>query len=376
MPLENTLNVDPYFDDYDQAKEFYKILFKPGVAVQTRELNQLQSILQNQIERFGNHVFKSGTIASGINFSYLSNYSYIKINDIQTDGQPSYPSSYVDYFVKSDLDLTGRIVNYQDGLESKTPELKTLYIQYNNSSNPDTANGNAIYTQFNPNQQLTVFSKEYPLFVITTVGGGLGFSNSDTVVVLSAITVSGNTVAFSNSETITQSTTGAKGVIASINTTAVANTTILSIKPRTVDLTNNSVNSVSWSMSTGYNIVGGTSGATANVVSLVGSGATGLITTDTQGIIQRVTLSEIGSGYTYLPFVTVKTANTTATVNDLNFTAKNYKTIITVANSSVNAVGAGYAFSVSEGIIYQKGFFLKVDPQVIVKAVKKLNNPV
>jgi len=40
MPLENTLNVSPYFDEFDSAKEYYRILFKPGVAVQTRELNQ------------------------------------------------------------------------------------------------------------------------------------------------------------------------------------------------------------------------------------------------------------------------------------------------------------------------------------------------
>ena len=71
MPLENSLGSSPYFDDYDQTKEFYRVLFKPGVAVQTRELNQLQSVLQNQIERFGDHVFKSGTIVSGVNFSYM-----------------------------------------------------------------------------------------------------------------------------------------------------------------------------------------------------------------------------------------------------------------------------------------------------------------
>ena len=43
-------NAAPYYDNYDEAKEFYKILFKPGYAVQTRELNQLQSIIQKQIE--------------------------------------------------------------------------------------------------------------------------------------------------------------------------------------------------------------------------------------------------------------------------------------------------------------------------------------
>ena len=367
MPLENSLNVNPYFDDYDLAKEYYKVLFKPGVSVQTRELNQLQTMLQNQIEKFGDNIFKSGTILSGINFSYLPNYSYAKILDIQTDGQPSQPSSYVDFFVKSDLNLAARIVNYVDGLESNSPNLKTLYLQYTNSSDKDTANSNTSYTVFSPGQNITVFSKDYPIFKVTVDNGGLGFSNADSVVVLSSIIVTGNTVAFSNGETLTSSAPGApKVTIASINTTAIANTTIIQVKPRTVDLTNNSVNSVSWSLLAGYNISGNTSSATANVVSFIGSGATGLLTTDTLGIIQTITLTNQGNNYTFLPTFSVKTANASATVGSLSFVPQNFKTVITVANSSVNAIGTGYAFGISGGVIYQKGFFLNVDPQVVI----------
>ena len=366
MPLENSYNVDPYFDDYDSAKDFYKVLFKPGVSVQTRELNQLQTILQSQIEKFGDNIFKSGTILSGVNFSYLPSYSFVKILDTQTDGQPSLPSSYVDYFVKTDLNLTARVINYQDGLESKIPDLKTLYLQYVSSSDADTANSNTSYTAFSPGQNLTVFSKDFPLFKVIINNGGLGVANADTVVVMSSITVTGNTVAFSNGETLTQSTTGAKVTIASINTTAVANTIILQVKPRTVDLTNTSVTATGWTLSTGYNVVGGTSGATANVVTLIGSGGQGLITTDTQGIIQTITLSSSGNNYTYLPTVSVKTTNTSATVGSLDLAPQNYKTIVTVANAAVNAIGTGYAFGVSGGTIYQKGYFLKVDPQVAI----------
>lgn len=366
MPLETSFNVNPYFDDFDQNKEFYKILFKPGVSVQTRELNQLQSIIQNQIEKFGNHVFKSGTIVSGVNFSYIPTYSYAKILDTQTDGQPSLPSSYVGYFVRSDLNLTARVVNYEDGLESQTPNLKTLFLQYVSSSDADVSNSSAVYTSFGAGQQLTVFSKDYPIFSVAVNNGGVGFSNADSVIVTSSITVSGNTIAFSNGESLTQSTTGAKVVIASINTTAVANTIILKIRPRVEDMTNTAVNSAAWSISTGYNIVGNTSGATASVVSIIGSSAQALLVTDTQGILQNISLSSGGTDYTYLPTVTVKTSNTSATVSSLDLVAKNFKTTVTVGNSAVNSIGTGYAFGVSEGVIYQKGYFLKVDPQVIV----------
>ena len=365
MPLENSLNANPYFDDYDPENEYYRILFKPGVAVQTRELNQLQSIVQNQIEKFGNHVFKSGTIVSGVNFNYLPSYPYVKITDTQKDGQPSLPVSYVDYFVKSNLNLTARVINYKDGLESSAPDLNTLYLQYNNSSDADVANGSAVYTTFSADQELTVFAPDYPLFKVTVNNGGLGFSNSDTVVFTSAISLSNISGVFSNGQTITQSTTGAKALIRAINTTAVADTTILQISPRNVDLTNNSVNSAAWTMSSAYSVVSD-GGATANIGSIIGSGATALLTTDSQGILQTVTLGNDGSGYTFLPWITVKTANSTATVQNLDLLPQNYKTKVTIANNSTSPIGTGYAFGVSEGTIYQKGFFLKVDPQIII----------
>ena len=51
----------PYFDDYDETKKFLRILFKPGRAVQARELTQLQTISQNQVTRLSNHFFKEGS---------------------------------------------------------------------------------------------------------------------------------------------------------------------------------------------------------------------------------------------------------------------------------------------------------------------------
>ena len=47
------LNVAPYYDDFDVTDNFHRVLFRPGFAVQARELTTLQSILQNQVERHG-----------------------------------------------------------------------------------------------------------------------------------------------------------------------------------------------------------------------------------------------------------------------------------------------------------------------------------
>ena len=42
MPQSTNLNKNPYYDDFSDSKNFYKVLFKPGVTVQTRELTTLQ----------------------------------------------------------------------------------------------------------------------------------------------------------------------------------------------------------------------------------------------------------------------------------------------------------------------------------------------
>jgi hypothetical protein len=55
-------NTEPYNDDYDETKKFYRILYRPSFAVQARELTQMQSILQNQIKRHGDAIFKQGAM--------------------------------------------------------------------------------------------------------------------------------------------------------------------------------------------------------------------------------------------------------------------------------------------------------------------------
>ena len=64
-----TYSSEPHFDDFHQSdsnglspeqKNYLRILYKPGVSVQTRELNQMQSMLQAQIDRVGHGVFKEG----------------------------------------------------------------------------------------------------------------------------------------------------------------------------------------------------------------------------------------------------------------------------------------------------------------------------
>lgn len=77
-------NVSPYFDDYSEGKGFVSILYRPG-TVQTRELNQMQTIIQDQIARFGRNVFQEGSIVIPGGISFKEKQAYVKINITSTD---------------------------------------------------------------------------------------------------------------------------------------------------------------------------------------------------------------------------------------------------------------------------------------------------
>ena len=73
MPQNTDLNVAPYYDDFDKDDNFVRTLFRPGFAIQARELTQLQSTLQNQIEQGFSHMFKDGTVVIPGASSYQGN---------------------------------------------------------------------------------------------------------------------------------------------------------------------------------------------------------------------------------------------------------------------------------------------------------------
>ena len=89
MALTTNFNTDPYYDDFDENKDFHRILYKPGYAVQSRELTQLQSTLQDQIKKFGDHVFKTGSVVTGGQIT-IQNVAYINISSTYSGQDISY----------------------------------------------------------------------------------------------------------------------------------------------------------------------------------------------------------------------------------------------------------------------------------------------
>ena len=87
MSQETNLNVAPYFDDFNEPEiggkdnDYYKVLFKPGMPVQARELTTLQSMLQNQVEQFGNHFFKEGAKIIPGDLTYIDKFYAVEVED-------------------------------------------------------------------------------------------------------------------------------------------------------------------------------------------------------------------------------------------------------------------------------------------------------
>ncbi len=135
MPQQTNLNVAPYFDDFDPSNDYHRVLFKPGYAVQARELTSLQSILQNQIERFGQHFFKEGAKVIPGNTGYNRIYYCIQlVNTFQ--GVPV--AAYAEQLVGTKITgLTSGVTAFVDSVllpeDSERGNL-TLYINYLDSS--------------------------------------------------------------------------------------------------------------------------------------------------------------------------------------------------------------------------------------------------
>ena len=136
MPQNTNLNVSPYFDDFDATKGYQRVLFKPGTPIQARELTSLQSILQNQVEKFGKHFFKEGSMVIPGQIGYDSEYSYVQIDDTHL-GIPV--SAYIDKFIGKSIKgevsgVTAVVENYITNTESEKNNY-TLYVKYKSSSN-------------------------------------------------------------------------------------------------------------------------------------------------------------------------------------------------------------------------------------------------
>ena len=138
MAQNTNLNTSPYFDDFDPTKNYQRVLFKPGTPIQARELTTLQSILQNQVEKFGQHFFKEGSVVIPGNVAYDSEFTCVQIDPTHL----SIPvSTYLPFLIGKQIkgELSGVLAKVESYITSEESENDTftLYIKYQSSGETD-----------------------------------------------------------------------------------------------------------------------------------------------------------------------------------------------------------------------------------------------
>jgi hypothetical protein len=186
MPIQTDLSVSPYFNDFDQTKNYYQVLYRPATAVQVRELNAMQTMQQDQINKFGRSVYKEGSVIEGCSFTFDNRYSYVKINDtFANNSLISTISTLVGANVVGSYGLTGIVVNALPGLQSQAPNLNTLFVKYTNSV---TYPNGSPQTAYSSTENLVLTSNSVSVGNVTvatssdSTGYGYAFSTTEGVI--------------------------------------------------------------------------------------------------------------------------------------------------------------------------------------------------
>ena len=131
-------NSDPYFDDYSDDKKFYRVLYRPGVAVQARELTQMQTIINEQVARFGRHMFEEGAMVIPGGVTLDLEYGFIKVEDIAPNSSDvaTYLSEFTNTIITGQTSgVTAKVVSVA---ASSGSDPITLFVKYTNSGTNKT----------------------------------------------------------------------------------------------------------------------------------------------------------------------------------------------------------------------------------------------
>lgn len=223
MTVDTTLS--PYFDDYDEEKQFRKILFRPANAVQVRELNQLQTMLQKQVARFGDHIFEDGSVVIPGEVNYDDEYKYAKIT-LASGSYEVLESSLSGSNVFSLGYTNGIYASVKKFIPAEDTDPLTVYVKYQDAGFAGTEKEYAI------NENIAFFSPTSVEGDVVEIANPTGMYQEGETVTGGTSTVTATVVAFYRNtlylsdstgnfqvgETITGSTSGHTGTSSSVST--------------------------------------------------------------------------------------------------------------------------------------------------------------
>ena len=110
MAITNVKNIFTTYtlDNVTETKNYHRVLFKPGVSVQARELTEMQTNLQRQIDYHGQYSFTDGSRVVDGQVVLNNDYDYIKVESTMTTGGTTYTaSSFINTVATPGTILTG-----------------------------------------------------------------------------------------------------------------------------------------------------------------------------------------------------------------------------------------------------------------------------
>jgi len=241
-------------DDSLESKNYHRVLFKPGVSVQARELTELQTNLQRQIDYHGQHTFADGQRVVGGELVVDTDYDFVKVESTFTDSNGTFNTAN---FISTIANTAGATLTNGNGVEAKVIQViseagvdlqsgsnKTGILDSGNTSDPLTiyikyskGSGTANSNKFAVGEVLTSSTNSSHKVM---VGGGTDVDNNGTdsnivnsIGIGSRITMnegiyfySGTFVYVSSDNLILEKYTGTPNVIVGLNITESVITTI------------------------------------------------------------------------------------------------------------------------------------------------------
>ncbi len=138
----NLFNKSPYYDDFSEDKKFLRTLFRPGYAVQARELTQLQTVLQSQLERMGTHIFENGAVIAGGGIAE-SNIAYARLGTADALSTSNL-NRLINQNISNDSGVNARILHVLDGSTLDIDPSQVVFFQF--TSNGGFVEGSTLGT--------------------------------------------------------------------------------------------------------------------------------------------------------------------------------------------------------------------------------------
>lgn len=180
--MATNFSSSPYFDDFDPDKQFYRVLFKPGYAVQARELNQMQSILQHQIKGISSHVFQKNALVIPGGVALFTAADIVSVTGIAS------PEALVGYTITnatsfdptddSTLDdyITAVVLGYRAETGSEPAALYVKYFKPDAAGNQTFSAGNTLNTVSSTLISCTVADRGSTIGKVATISKGVFYT--------------------------------------------------------------------------------------------------------------------------------------------------------------------------------------------------------